>query len=77
MNVIKDNGVEVGGDIAIKEAYREEFINRLSNRKPAAGWEDYVEETNRVVREWLQSECASTPPFTLKELKTIVNRLKN
>ena len=76
-NVMKENGIEIDGEEAIKDAYKEEFEIRLSNRKPAAGWEEYVEETNTVVREWLKGDCSSTPQFTLKELKKIVAKLKS
>ena len=78
MNVVKENGTEVEGEEAIKEAYKEEFEARLANRKPAGGWEEYVEETNCVVREWLMKECSSsTPAFTLEELKKVISKLKN
>ena len=76
-SIRKENGVEVDGPSAIKEAYREEFEKRLANREPVKGWESYVEETNQAVRGWLQGSSVSSRPFTLKELKDIVAGLKN
>ena len=75
--IVKDNGVEVSGSAAVKEAYKEEFQTRLSNRDPAEGWEEYVEETNETVRQWLSGESSSTPLFTLKELKKVIAAVKN
>ena len=76
-SVIKENGVEVDGEVAVREAYKDEFEERLSNRKPALGWEKFVEETNASVIKWLEGESRSSRPFTLKELKGVVARLKN
>ena len=76
-SIKKANGVEVDGPDAIKEAYREEFEKRLANRLPKEGWEEFVEETNSIIRRWLKSPCYSSLPFTLKELKLVVSRLKN
>ena len=76
-SVVKENGVEVDGVKAITEAYLEEFENRLSNRKPADGWEKYTEETNKVVRTWLLGESKSSSPFTLEELDKVIRTLKD
>ncbi len=75
-SILKPNGVEVDGDVAIKEAYQEEFETRLSNRKPAPGWEQYTEATNIITREWLKGESVSSPPFKLSDLKKVVSELK-
>ena len=75
--VVKENGVVVDGPEGVKEAYKEEFEKRLSNREPASGWEKFVEETNEAIRKWLRGESRSSRPFTLKELRKIVLRLKN
>ena len=48
---------------AIMEAYKSEFEKRLSNRNPEEGWEEYTEETNIVVREWLKGGSESSPPL--------------
>ena len=76
-SVKKENGVEIDGAEGVREAYKQEFEKRLSNRKPAPGWEKFVEETNAAIRKWLRGESSSSHPFTLKELKQIVARLKN
>ena len=70
-------GKEVDGETEINEAYKEEFIHRLSNRTPATGWEEYTKETNDVVREWLLDNNSSITNFTLKELKLVVAGLKS
>ena len=75
-SIIKPNGVEVDGNVAIKEAYQEEFEIRLSNRKPAHGWEQYTEATNIITREWLKGESVSSPPFKFTELEKVVSELK-
>ena len=74
--VMKENGAEVSGDVAIKEAYKEEFKHRLRTREPHDGWSDYVEEVNTVIREWLQGEAPSSPPFNDEELDKVILRLK-
>lgn len=56
LSVLKDNGVEVHGEQAVVECYREEFERRLANREPKPGWEEYTDETNRKVRNWLEGE---------------------
>ena len=61
-SIISSGGVEVDGEKAIMEAYKDEFERRLSNRNPEKGWEEYAEETNAVVREWLKGESESSPP---------------
>ena len=76
-SIKKANGIEVDGSDAVKEAYREEFVQRLANRLPKDGWEKFVDETNHVIRKWLKSSSKSSRPFTLKELKKVVARLKN
>ena len=64
------------GESAIIEAYKAEFERRLANRKPEKGWEDYTEDTNRVIRNWLQSESQSSPPFSAKEMDAVLATLK-
>ena len=68
--------MEVDGADAIMQVYQDEFIERLSNRAPKPGWEDYTTETNTVVRNWLQGESHSNPPFTPEELHKVLDSLK-
>ena len=75
-NVIKENGSKVSGQNAINLAYKEEFSYRLRTRKPHAGWEEYVDELNQVVRDWLSSDSSSSPPFTMEELDKVIDRLR-
>ena len=80
LTVLKENGIEIEGGEAIKEAYREEFQTRLENRQPYAGWEMHAAETNEVVRRWLSSECSNeeeSEPFTSAELDKVIKSLKN
>jgi exonuclease III len=75
-SIIKENGVEVTGGKAINEAYREEFQHRLRTREPHDGWGEYVDEVNSVIRNWLNSESPSSPPFSDEELDKVIARLK-
>ena len=72
----KENGVKVEGEAAVVEAYAEEFQHRLRNREPAKEWEEYVAETNNMIRSWIKKDCRSSPAFTMKELRAIIKRLK-
>lgn len=75
-SVLKDNGREVDSGCAIIQAYQEEFEKRLRNRNPAIGWEEYTSETNAVVRNWLDGESRSSPPFTKEEMDKAISTLK-
>ena len=74
--MLKENGVEVSGEEAVKEAYKEEFKHRLRTREPHPGWEQHVQETNQVIREWLQSDSEVSPPFSMEELDKVIAKLK-
>ena len=75
-SIITDSGVEVDGEKAIIEAYKDEFERRLENREPDKGWEEYTEDTNNVVRNWLRSKSQSTPPFSDEEMESALASLK-
>ncbi len=75
-SIIKEEGVEVQGDKAIIEAYRDEFIHRLRTRDPHEGWTEYVNETNRIIRNWLKGDAKSSPQFTIEELIKVIKKLK-
>ena len=75
-SIVKDNGVEVSGNEAINQAYKDEFQHRLRTRQPHDGWEEYVEELNLVIREWLKTKSKSSPPFTDEELDKVISKLK-
>ncbi len=74
--VLKENGVEVTGPKTINEAYREEFEHRLRTRVPHEGWSEYVRDTNETIRQWLEGESDSSPPFTAQELDKVIKKLK-
>ena len=76
-SIRKENGGEIEGPKAIIEAYKQEFKERLSNRSPERDWEEYVRETNEVVRRWVADVCNVVPDFTLEEEKEVVKLLKN
>ena len=75
-SIITGNGVEVDGDSAIIEAYKDEFEKRLANRTPEKGWEEYTDDTNSVVRMWLQGESQASAPFSDKEIAAAIDSLK-
>ena len=76
-SILKENGVEVDGMEAVKQAYQEEFENRLRNRPPKCGWEEYTAETNSIIRNWLLGESVSSPPFSPDELTKALRSLKD
>ena len=76
-SVKKENGVEITGEKGIMDAYREEFQYRLRTREPPEEWKQYVEETNKTIREWLSSDAESSPPFTREELDKAIGKLRN
>ena len=76
-SILKENGVEVDGADAIVNAYQDEFENRLKNRQPKHGWEEYTAETNSAVRTWLLGESDSSPPFIPDELDKVLSSLKD
>ena len=74
MTIMKPNGVELNGKEAVVGAYKEEFQNRLANREPEEGWEEYVMEINTKIRQWLAVDSdSSSLPWTLEELKKAAN----
>ena len=75
-SILKPNGVEVEEAAAIIQAYQDEFENRLRNREPKPGWEEYTAETNRTIRKWLQGGSSSSPPFSPAELDKVRKTLK-
>ena len=73
---MKSDGVEVYSKDAIKQEILAEFKNRLRNRKPAEGWEDYVETTNKLVEILIHSDGEDGPDFTIDELLLAIKKLK-
>ena len=76
-SIITEEKVEIEGENAVKGAYLEEFERRLQNRVPEQGWKQFTEETNSVIRNWLQQACSSSPPFSSQELDTALSTLKD
>ena len=75
-SVVKMDGTRTSEEAGVIEAYKEEFEFRLRNRKPDPEWEEYVEETNCGIRNWLKGPSESSPPFTLDEVLEVRNKLK-
>ena len=75
-SIVKESGVEVMGEKAIIDAYKEEFQHRLRTRDPHEGWEQYVEETNKTIRDWLNSDGESSSPFAIEELDKAIDKLR-
>ena len=74
--IMKSNGIQLTGKEAVKGAYKNEFQERMANRKPAPGWEEYVMETNSKIRKWLDGSSEASPPFKLEEIQKSVSSLK-
>ena len=75
-SVMKEDGMEIFSEDLIKNEILEEFKNRLRNRDPGEGWENYVEATNELVELLMSTEVANGPDFTLQELISAIKRLK-
>ena len=75
-SIVTAQGVEIDCEKAIVEAYQMEFEKRLGNRKPEKGWEEYTEKTNTVLRNWLEEDSYSSPPFSNEELDAVLSTLK-
>ena len=73
---MKEDGMEIFSEDLIKNEILEEFKNRLRNRDPGEGWENYVEATNELVELLMSTEVANGPDFTLQELISAIKRLK-
>ena len=73
---MKEDGVEVFSEEVIKHEILEEFKNRLRNREPAKGWENYVKVSNELVELLMSAEVESCPDFTLEELLGAIRKLK-
>ena len=77
-SVILENGDEVFGDEAIREAYREEFVNRLSHNKIHNDYGRYEELTNQLCALYIEeAKKVIAPDFTFDEVTKIIHSLKD
>ena len=74
--VFKENGEITADPGEIKSEVRREFEHRLRNRVADQEWKEYVKITNSVVEEMLNCEEEESPPFTIKELREAMSKMK-
>ena len=74
-----DGGVEVFSDEAIVEAYRKEFVSRLSPREISPDLKNFQELSNTLVEQLIayHAENQSLPPYSPEELEKAINSFKN
>ena len=75
-SVLKNDGVEIFSKELIKHEVLEEFKNRLRNRQPMEGWEDFVDISNKLVELLMSAEVVDGEDFTLEELIASIMKLK-
>ena len=76
--VLNTNGIEMFGESAIKEAYREEFSQRLDHRKIAPNLTSYELRTNETARVYVEIASKNkTQEVKMDELKKVLGQLKN
>ena len=76
-SIIINENIEIFGEIAIINAYKEEFSYRLRNRKIREGLEDYKHSLERLVSLYLEHAATvrAQDNFTLNELNEIIEKL--
>ena len=78
LSVILENGDEVQGEQAIKDAYRCEFENRLKHNKIHDDYLLYEEKTNELCELYMKiAGSVQSPDFEFDEVKTVVKSLKD
>ena len=77
--IVLDNGDEVHGDCAVKEAYRGEFYNRLQPNEMDPLYENYEKLTLCLFNLYINWARAHTTDsdFTYDEVKNIIKSLSN
>ena len=75
--VYKKCGTVTSDPEEIKSEVRKEFEHRLRNRKPADGWEGYVDTTNSIMEELLKEEDEISPPFSYEEMREAIDKMKD
>ena len=77
-SIILENGDEVCGDSAIREAYRQEFSNRLKHNKIDERFANYEVMTNLLCDMYVSAtKSILSPNFTVEEAKKVIRELSN
>ena len=77
-SVILDNGDEVFGDEAVKEAYKIEFENRLEHITMQHEYRGFEEITNALCELYVSAaKTVGTPDFTTEEVSKVIATLKD
>ena len=72
-SIILENGDEVCGDSAIREAYRQEFISRLDHNKMDERFQNYEVMTNLLCELYVTAaKSILSPDFTIEEAKKVI-----
>ena len=75
-SVMKEDGVEIFSEESIRHEILGEFKNRLRNREPAEGWENYVKVSNELVELLMSADVENCCDFTIEELILAIKKLK-
>ena len=77
--VVLENNVEVHGEAAVKEAYRQEFKTRLQPNPIDPLYQEYERHTVKLLKlyiEWARTH-PSDPDFTYEEVLKVIKSLSN
>ena len=75
--IIKESGVEVYGEMDVKNAYRKEFMNRLQMTKMDPRLTKYQERTESLYKLYIATAGGNKEAdFTYEELEVVVKELK-
>ena len=77
-SVILENGDEIYGDQAVRDAYKSEFENRLQHFEMKQEYRMYEERTNELCELYVKAAgVVKTPDYTVMEVKKVIRSLKN
>ena len=77
-SIILENGDEVCGENAIREAYRQEFMDRLKHNKIDERYANYEIMTNLLCDLYVKAaKSILSPDFTVDEAKKVICKLVN
>ena len=75
--VYNENGIEVFGEQAIRDAYRNEFSKRLDHRKMSSSLKQYEETTNKLAKLLVEEASKSrNEEIQMQELESVIDQLK-
>ena len=77
-SVILENGDELCGDAAIRDAYSQEFETRLEHNKIHEAYRNYEEMTNILCELYVNAaKKILSRDFTVEEVRSVIKSLKN